>query len=72
MQLIGGEIKEMHSRDVSNVLNLGGTILHTARCPEMMTDEGLDKAAAIYKDFGTGCTGCHRWGRAPIAVWRNW
>lgn len=47
--LINGEIKEMYSRDVSNVMNLGGTILHTARCPEMMTAEGLDKAAAIYK-----------------------
>ncbi len=46
--LINGEIKEMYSRDVSNVMNLGGTILHTARCPEMMTPEGLDKAAAIY------------------------
>ncbi|MBR5816953.1 MAG: ATP-dependent 6-phosphofructokinase, partial [Anaerotignum sp.] len=50
--LIGGEIKEMHSKDVSNVMNLGGTILHTARCPEMMTEEGLDKAAAIYKILG--------------------
>lgn len=50
--LIGGEIKEMHSRDVSNVMNLGGTILHTARCPEMMTEEGLNKAAAIYKILG--------------------
>ena len=47
--LINGEIKEMYSRDVYNVMNLGGTILHTARCPEMMTPEGLDKAAAIYK-----------------------
>lgn len=47
--LINGEIKEMHSKDVSNVMNLGGTILHTARCPEMMTEEGLKKAAAIYK-----------------------
>jgi 6-phosphofructokinase 1 len=47
--LINGEIKEMHSKDVSNVMNLGGTILHTARCPEMMTEEGLNKAAAIYK-----------------------
>ena len=28
--LIGGEIKEMYSKDVSNVMNLGGTILHTA------------------------------------------
>lgn len=50
--LINGEIKEMHSRDVSNVMNLGGTILHTARCPEMMTEEGLKKAAAIYKILG--------------------
>lgn len=50
--LINGEIKEMHSKDVSNVMNLGGTILHTARCPEMMTEEGLNKAAAIYKILG--------------------
>ncbi|NCC15546.1 MAG: 6-phosphofructokinase [Clostridia bacterium] len=50
--LINGEIKEMHSKDVSNVMNLGGTILHTARCPEMMTEEGLKKAAAIYKILG--------------------
>ncbi|WP_313524745.1 6-phosphofructokinase [Anaerotignum sp.] len=50
--LINGEIKEMHSKDVSNVMNLGGTILHTARCPEMMTEEGKNKAAAIYKILG--------------------
>ena len=50
--LLNGEIKEMHSKDVSNVMNLGGTILHTARCPEMMTQEGLNKAAAIYKILG--------------------
>ena len=58
--LIGGEIKEMHSRDVSNVLNLGGTILHTARCPEMMTDEGLDKAARF-------CGFLHQW-KAPLPL----
>ncbi|MDD3394115.1 MAG: 6-phosphofructokinase [Anaerotignum sp.] len=50
--LINGEIKEMHSKDVSNVMNLGGTILHTARCPEMMAEEGIKKAAAIYKILG--------------------
>lgn len=50
--LINGEIKEMHSKDVSNIMNLGGTILHTARSPEMMTEEGLNKAAAIYKVLG--------------------
>jgi len=46
--LINGEIKEMHSRDVSNIMNLGGTILHTARSPEMMTEEGIAKAVAVY------------------------
>ena len=50
--LINGEIKEMYSKDVSNVMNLGGTILHTARCPEMMTEEGQNKAAAIYNILG--------------------
>ena len=50
--LINGEIKEMYSKDVSNVMNLGGTILHTARCPEMMTEEGQNKAAAISKILG--------------------
>ena len=50
--LINGEIKEMYSKDVSNVMNLGGTILHTARCPEMMTEEGQNKAASIYKILG--------------------
>jgi len=50
--LINGEIKEMYSKDVSNVMNLGGTILHTARCPEMMTEEGQNKATAIYKILG--------------------
>ena len=28
--LINGEIKEMRSKDVSNIMNLGGTILHTS------------------------------------------
>ncbi len=64
--LINGEIKEMYSRDVSNVMNLGGTILHTARCPEMMTPEGLDKAAAIYKILSLDGDGSYR-GMAELA-----
>ena len=69
--LINGEIKEMYSKDVSNVMNLGGTILHTARCPEMMTEEGQNKAAAIYKILGLdalvviGAT-------VLTVVWQNW
>ena len=50
--LINGEIKEMSSRDVSNIINLGGTVLHTARSPEMLTIEGQKKAAAIYDILG--------------------
>lgn len=33
-------------------MNRGGTILHTARSPEMMTDEGVSRAAAIYNILG--------------------
>jgi len=50
--LIGGEIKELHGRDVSDIINRGGTILHTARSPEMRTEEGLKKGAKIYEVLG--------------------
>jgi 6-phosphofructokinase 1 len=32
-------------RSVGGILHLGGTILHTARCPEFKKDEGITKAA---------------------------
>ena len=67
--LIGGEIKEMHSRDVSNVLNLGGTILHTARCPEMMTDWIRRRQSIRFWDWMHWLSSV---GMAPTAVWRNW
>ena len=38
--LVTGEIKEFKSEDVSNVIQLGGTILKTARCAELKTEEG--------------------------------
>ena len=38
--LVTGEIKEFKSEDVSNVIQLGGTILKTARCAEFKTEEG--------------------------------
>ena len=50
--LINGDITELKSKDVSDIMNRGGTILHTARCPEMMTEEGLSRAAAIYNILG--------------------
>lgn len=50
--LINGDIKEISGKDVSDIINRGGTILHTARSVEMMTEEGQKKAAQIYKVLG--------------------
>lgn len=38
--LITGEIQEFRTQNVSNIIQLGGTILKTARCTEFKTPEG--------------------------------
>lgn len=50
--LIHGEIEDLSPRSVSDTIHRGGTILLTARCPEMMTSEGQDKAATLCKALG--------------------
>lgn len=42
--LITGEIKEFKTENVSNIIQLGGTILKTARCQEFRTQEGRQVA----------------------------
>ena len=42
--LITDEIKEFSTQDVSGIIQRGGTILKTARCPEFMTQEGRAQA----------------------------
>ena len=42
--LINNEIVEFHSNSVSNIIQQGGTILRTARCPEFTTAEGRKTA----------------------------
>ncbi len=42
--LVTGEIKEFKSQNVSNIIQLGGTILKTARCQEFTTKEGRQQA----------------------------
>lgn len=42
--LIEDDMFEMEARSVSNILNLGGTILKTARCLPFRTDEGMETA----------------------------
>ncbi len=47
--LISGEVKEMGPRDVSNIINKGGTFLYSDRCLEFKTPEGMAKAIATCK-----------------------
>src|ERR1700754_1429815 len=48
--LIENDMFEMDSRSVSNILNLGGTILKTARCLPFRTDEGMELAYRHLKE----------------------
>ncbi|MDD5432351.1 MAG: 6-phosphofructokinase [Candidatus Omnitrophica bacterium] len=50
--LINEEVKLFDHRSVSGIINLGGTILKTGRCPEFATEEGQKKAYATVKKFG--------------------
>ncbi len=50
--LIGEEIVDMEARSVSNVMQHGGTILETERCPEFELSEIQDKAIEICKKNG--------------------
>ena len=49
--LIDNDIFEMCSRDVANILQLGGTILKTSRSKDFTTKEGREKAAQNLKNF---------------------
>ena len=50
--LMHGDIFEMTLRSVSNIIERGGTILYTARCPEFRTEEGVQKALNTCKYLG--------------------
>jgi len=47
--LINEELKTLDHRSVSGIINQGGTILKTARCPEFQTKEGQDRAYETIK-----------------------
>ena len=44
--LMTNTFRTLTPRSVGGIIQLGGTILHTSRCPEFKTEEGLIKAAA--------------------------
>ncbi len=47
--LINEEVKLMNHRSVSGIIELGGTILKTMRCPEFYTEEGQARAFQTIK-----------------------
>ena len=50
--LISDEIQDFKTQNVSNIIQLGGTILKTARCPEFTTPEGRQLAYDNIKRHG--------------------
>lgn len=50
--LIDGKVIELTAQSVDDIIYRGGTVLSTARCPEMKTDEGQAKAVATLKKYG--------------------
>ncbi|MCM1113433.1 MAG: 6-phosphofructokinase [Muribaculum sp.] len=50
--LLNEEIIDMQAKDVSDIIQRGGTILGTARCLEFKTPEGQKKGADICKKHG--------------------
>ena len=49
--LIEGKIHSLDNRSVSGIINRGGTILKTARCEEIKTLQGIQKAVQTLKDY---------------------
>ncbi len=50
--LLEEDIIDMEARSVSDIIQNGGTMLYTARCPEMLRPEGQEKAAYICRKHG--------------------
>ncbi len=47
--LIEGKTRPLDARSVSGIINRGGTVLKTARCKEIKTEEGIRKAVETLK-----------------------
>ena len=50
--LIEGRLVELHLKDVRGIVNKGGTMLKTARCLEMKTEEGRNQAVKVLNAYG--------------------
>lgn len=50
--LLTGDVFEMDTRSVSDIIQKGGTVLQTARCREFMQAEGQQRGADMCRVFG--------------------
>lgn len=50
--LIHHDLHELHERSVSDIIQRGGTVLYTARCPEFKEQAGIDIACATCREYG--------------------
>lgn len=48
--LIVNDMKLLNDRDVSNIINIGGTALYSDRCKEFTTEEGMKRAVETCHD----------------------
>lgn len=49
--LIDGKVIELTAQSVDDIIHRGGTLLSTARCPEMKTEDGQTRAIATLKKY---------------------
>jgi 6-phosphofructokinase 1 len=50
--LVGGSLVQLRARDVSGILDKGGSFLQSARCPEFKSEDGQMKALHILRENG--------------------
>ncbi len=73
--ILARQYEQMDRRSVSNILQRGGTILRSARCPEFRTEEGRQKAADNLRDlnidtlFVIGGDGSLKGAQSLMEVW---
>jgi len=60
--LLAGEARPLGARDVGGIIQLGGTILGSARCPEFKTPEGPKKAVEVLDRLGIEALVVIGWG----------
>ena len=58
--LISGDILRMDEKNISHIINRGGTILYTARSKEFMTEEGQPEGCVHLQVPGLGWHCGHR------------